>query len=324
MRKKFAAFILTGALVFSVCALVGNAETATESTEIEIVQGEENTLSFEQLANRQFCFSSGAGGWATLLTIQADGSFSGEYYDSEMGDTGDEYPNGSMYLSHFSGMFTQPEKLNEYTYRMQISKLEYDKEVGTQEIKDGLRYQYSEVYGLDGAENILVYLPGAPIAELPQEFRSWVGYFDLTAATDTDLPFYALYNETQQCGFSSYSFTDSLKEIVAATEESAATLENSIKNDPLSQAELNEKTKELYDLWDSVLNRIWDVLNQTKDEETMSSITSEELAWINQKEEAVAQAGTEFEGGSAQPMVMNQKAAEMTKDRVYELLKLFE
>lgn len=34
--------------------------------------------------------------------------------------------------------------------------------------------------------------------------------------------------------------------------------------------------------------------------------------------------GAEYEGGSMQPMVMNRKAAEMTKDRVYELLELLD
>ena len=42
------------------------------------------------------------------------------------------------------------------------------------------------------------------------------------------------------------------------------------------------------------------------------------------KEKEVAEAGAEYEGGSIQPMVMNLKAAEMTKARVYELLELLE
>lgn len=46
-------------------------------------------------------------------------------------------------------------------------------------------------------------MPGAPIAELPEGFRSWVGYYNLHDITDTGLPYYGLYNETQECGFSS-------------------------------------------------------------------------------------------------------------------------
>ena len=51
---------------------------------------------------------------------------------------------------------------------------------------------YSEPYGLDNAENILFYIEGAPIAELPEGYRSWVGYLDLANLQETSLPFIGL------------------------------------------------------------------------------------------------------------------------------------
>lgn len=60
---------------------------------------------------------------------------------------------------------------------------------------------YSEPYGLDNAENILFYIEGAPIAELPEGYRSWVGYLDLANLQETSLPFIGLYNEAAQQGF---------------------------------------------------------------------------------------------------------------------------
>ena len=42
------------------------------------------------------------------------------------------------------------------------------------------------------------------------------------------------------------------------------------------------------------------------------------------KEQAVKDAGAEFEGGSMQPLVMNLEGARLTKERVYELLKLLQ
>lgn len=51
----------------------------------------------------------------------------------------------------------------------------------------------------------------------------------------------------------------------------------------------------------------------------MAVLTEEELRWIADKEAAVQEAGVEFEGGSMQPLIMNQKAAALTRDRVYEL-----
>lgn len=294
------------------------AEAAGESAE-------EDTFSFSEFKRLEFWFSSGAGGWATRMTVNEDGGFSGEYFDGELGVTGEGYPNGTMYQSNFNGQFTQPVKVNDYTYSMQIGEMNYEQEPGSEEIgEDGVLYCYSTVYGLDGAENILIYLPGAPLAELPEEFRSWVGYYDLESTTDTELPFYALYNETKQCGFSSYDVVDSVKQTIASTEQQAAVLEASIENDPLTQAEYNEKTEELYGQWDFALNALWKVLKQTLDEETMRALTAEEREWIAEKEQAVDEAGAEYEGGTMQPMIMNLKAAELTKERVYELMELLE
>lgn len=79
---------------------------------------EENNI-FE-LIPKKFTFSSGAGGWATEITLNDDGNFNGQYYDFEMGDRGDEYPNGTVYISNFSGKFTIPKQIDEYTYSMRL------------------------------------------------------------------------------------------------------------------------------------------------------------------------------------------------------------
>lgn len=304
----------------------GIEEKETETKEIETKEIEIKNVpfSFADLANLKFYFSSGAGGWATSLRIHADGSFSGEYFDGELGAIGEGYPNGMMYRCDFSGQFTQPVQVNDYTYSMQIREISYEKEVGTEEIKDGILYHYVEVYGLDNAEDILIYLPGAPLAELPEEFRGWIGYYNLSYVTETELPFYALNNEVNQYGFSSFNLANNMKEVVTVTEEMAAELENSIYHDSsLTQTEYNEKAQELYNLWDSTLNTIWDGLKQTQDAEKMRSLTAEQLEWIALKEESIIKEGAEYEGGSIQPMIVNLKAAEMTKDRVYKLMEQF-
>lgn len=309
MKRNVTAAILTGILTLSVGI-----------NPYSVIASEE-TLSFTELKNLQFVFSSGAGGWGTTMSIQSDGSFSGEFFDGEMGSTGEDYPNGTMYECNFSGQFTQPKKVNDYTYSMQIQEIQYAQEPGTEEILDGVLYSYSTPYGLDDAENLLIYLPGSPLTELPEEYRSWVGYYDLSVTEDTELPFYGLYNESAQCGFSSYNLADNMKEMVAYTEESAASLETSIQNDPLTQVEYNDKALQLYECWDSALNTLWGVLLELLDEESMQALTDEELTWIAAKEQAVEEAGSAYEGGSMQSMIMNQKAAELTKIRVYELLE---
>lgn len=360
MKKKIKAFTIAGVLTLCICSCTGrnpelnniptqqesvpsaaetttSTETASTTSPTVIVEttsdsAEKHTESgtatacfpFTEFKSLKFVFSSGAGGWATELTIQDDGSFSGEFFDGELGVTGDAYPNGTMYQSDFTGQFTQPVKINEYTYSMQISNLTYTEKAGTEEIKNGMLFLYSEAYGLDDAENILIYLPGAPLAKLPQEFRSWVGYYDLSNTTDTELPFYALYNETPQYGFSSYDVLEQLELYMSSTEEAAAAMESYLQNDAQTQTDLNLTSKQLYDMWDSTLNHIWDILNQISDAETMAILTKEELAWIAEKEKSIAKAGAEYEGGTMQPMIMNLKAAELTRERVYELLELLD
>lgn len=297
----------------------GETERQTEAEPVE-----EEGFSFDSFADLRFCFSSGAGAWSTLMTVRADGSFSGEYWDSDMGDTGDGYPGGTVYRCDFAGEFTELVKVNDYTYSMQIRRISYEKEAGTEEIRDGVRYCYSDAYGLDEARDILIYLPGAPLDELPEEYRSWVGYYDLTGSTETELPFYGLYNENAQCGFSSYDMVESFRDMLASVEASAAELESSVEHDALTQTELNEKTEQLYQLWDSALNQLWSVLKQTLDEKEMEQLLTEQREWIAEKEAAAAEAGAEYEGGSMQPMAVNLKAAELTRDRVYELLELLE
>jgi len=53
----------------------------------------------------------------------------------------------------------------------------------------------------------------------------------------------------------------------------------------------------------------------------MKKLTEEERSWIAEKEKAVHAAGEEAEGGSLQALIVNRKAAELTKIRVYELAK---
>ncbi len=159
-------------------------------------------FSFSDISELEFWFGSGAGGWRTVLYVEDDGSFEGVYTDSDMGSTGDDYPNGTCYISEFTGTFTAPKKVDEYTYSVEIQDLTLSKEPGKEEIRDGIKYIYSEPYGLDDAKELLFYLPGAPVKALPEGYLSWArGYGDTIEET---LPFYGLYNVGGDQGFSSH------------------------------------------------------------------------------------------------------------------------
>ena len=53
----------------------------------------------------------------------------------------------------------------------------------------------------------------------------------------------------------------------------------------------------------------------------MQTLLNEQREWIAHKEQEMENAATEAGGGSMAPMVANQRAAELTKIRVYELLE---
>lgn len=111
-----------------------------------------------------------------------------------------------------------------------------------------------------------------------------------------------------------------VEKLLADAEKEAAALEKKLAEDAsLSQADMNELSNEIYVVWDEALNELWGILKDTQDENTMNDLLKEQREWIDMKEAEVKKAGEEFAGGSMQALVVNQKDAELTKDRVYEL-----
>lgn len=287
----------------------------------DVSDPEDPGFDFAELSGLEFYYSSGAGAWRTVLHINADGTFHGLYTDSDMGDRDEvAYPNGTQYISRFSGRFPEPERVNDYTWRTQVVELTYEHEFG-QVLEDGFRYVYTEACGIHGAENVYFYLPGAPLAELPEAYRGWVGYYDLTQTEETELPFFGLYNETAEYGFSSYSAPDPaelLQAELTTTELLAAETEKTLQT-AMTQTDMNLAAEELYRIWDDMLNIAWMYLKEGLDQETMRQLTVEQLAWITEKEMAAAAAGAPYEGGTMQSMTISLEAAELTKQRVYTL-----
>lgn len=335
-RKKIASIVLAGAMVWSLCSCQtsqGETSVPEESPSVSVpapsmtaepvsttAAEQEAEFSFADLKGYRFRFSSGAGAWGTVLTIREDGSFSGTYSDTDMGGEGDL--SVIQYRCDFTGRFTQPERVNDYTYSVRIAEISYAHAAGTDEIADGFHYYYTDPYGLKDAEEILIYLPGAPLDQMTEDFLSWVIYM---RPEDGKLPFYALNNEVCQQGFVGEDWAEIVKESVTWAEEYAVELETEIREDAsLSQGDLNAKSQELYDLWDIRLNEVWEYLKETLPEAEMEALKEEELEWITWKEAQTAKAGEEYGDGSLALMAQAQRAAELTRERVYELLELLE
>ncbi len=333
--KKAGIFCVTGMLAMAVSFNVWAQEQIDvetlerqnqnmETDSAELSEDENSGFTYQDVQELSFSFSSGAGAWGTVLTIQEDGNFEGNYHDTDMGDTGEGYPNGTVYVCEFSGKFTAPKKVNEYTYAAEIQTMVYQNEPETSEIIDGMRRIYSDAYGLEGAERILFFTKGALIAELPEGYRSWTGYMDLNSLTETELPYIGLYNEAQEEGFSSFKNEEAGEEIssidveLADLEAREAEL-NQKANAYADQATLNITAQEIYTLWDDELNSMWARIREILPADTFDALTQEQLAWIADKESAVAAAVAEVRGGSMSASVEFGKGASITKERVYQL-----
>lgn len=69
--------------------------------------------------------------------------------------------------------------------------------------------------------------------------------------------------------------------------------------------------KEKYQLWDTVLNRLWKILKYRLSSEEMKQLTQEQLIWIDQKETAAQNTNSEYSF---------EIQASYTKERISELL----
>ena len=152
----------------------------------------------------EMLFASGAGAWGTTLTLNLDGTFTGQFHDSNMGENGDGYPNGTVYYCNFSGRFGSMMKMNDYAYYMRLEELVYDTDIDREKIgtDEGLRYITAEPYGMAGGEEFIFYLPGTPVEILDESFLSWWPSAYLWRQEQLyELDGYGLYNVNTGDGF---------------------------------------------------------------------------------------------------------------------------
>lgn len=120
---------------------------------------------FETLPS-EFTFTDGAGVWYTNIILNQDGTFTGEYRDYSVSDTGEGL------ASNFGGKFTELQKIDEYTYSMNLDSLS------------------------------LIYLPGRPMNE--EEMNNLSGSYVGVALYEGIMPsgMYCIYNVDEKAGFS--------------------------------------------------------------------------------------------------------------------------
>lgn len=284
---------------------------------------DETYFSYADLREVEFCFSSGAGAWRTTMTIGEDGSFQGVYTDSEMGDAGAGYPDGTRYYCKFSGQLSELTKADEFTYAAELINISYENTVGEEEYADNVRYIYSDAYGLDDARTLYFYFPGTKREHLSEECLSWVNqamYDDNHNPVD-ELNFVCLYNEEGKQGFYSYNVVDNFIENLSFYEEQEQSYLDELEN-LVTQIDMTENAYNRFQLWDMALNEEWTILMNILSTDEKEQLREEEREWIIYKDNEIKAAGAPAEGGSIQSMLEYDVGAELTKERVYELKEI--
>lgn len=290
-------------------------ETET-SNSVEII----DNLDFEILSNYMYEFSSGAGGWSTSLYIEKDGSFHGLFSDSDMGVTGDEYPNGTLYVSDYSGHFDNLIKIDEYTYEMDLADISYKNTLGKEEIINGTLYVYMDAYGLSGTKKFRVYLPGKPISELSEEVCTWI----VDRNEDSDkLKSISLENVEQEEGFYSQKRLSPYEEAKMNYNLYKETYEyyNELISDESNTAKLVELNFQCYSEMDRCLNDIWRIVRYSIDEDKYNKILEEQRAWIVERDKKAQEDMDSWGGGTFEKVVYWDTMAKMTIDRCGELVE---
>ena len=155
------------------------------------------------LAGLEWSFSSGVGGWSTDLRILEDGSFSGEYHDSEMGETGDGYPDGTVYCCSFTGRMSTVGQADGNSWRIRVDELRTDGSQAEEAIDGGIRFVKTEPYGISEGDVMILYAPGTPLEALSEEMRFWTHAQDMDPVPDA-LDSWFLTSEKNESGFASF------------------------------------------------------------------------------------------------------------------------
>ena len=196
--KKLICLTLTLAMLLTGCLAAAEAQPA---------------LSFADLDELDWTFSSGVGGWYTCIWIEEDGTFTGEFHDSEMGAADEAYPDGTVYGCLFHGRMTLGEQADEYTWKIHVDEVELDEGQVPEAIEDGMRFVTCEPYGLKAGNDMLLYLPGTPVEKLPEDFLMWAHLYAYGEDVK-ELPYYGLYDPQEETGFIGEEPYGSFDEIV--------------------------------------------------------------------------------------------------------------
>lgn len=117
------------------------------------------------------------------INLEPDGNFTCTQTFLDWGDNGDNYPNGTCYISEFQGKFTDLTQIDELTYQMSLEYVQQVGRVGDEYIENSIRYIVERNTRLEEARECYIFLPGTKyefdgsggVSTNGKEF--WVGAF---------------------------------------------------------------------------------------------------------------------------------------------------
>lgn len=124
-----------------------------------------------------YFFSAGVGAWSTMMKVNADGSFTADFHDSDRGVTGDGYPNGSRSIASGTGKFNYSKRNDDGSFSMTCDQKAFHQNgtVGDVTIKDGVRVETVDgIYGLTPCNTFTVYPTGYATSALSDDVKSWM------------------------------------------------------------------------------------------------------------------------------------------------------
>ena len=167
------------------------------------IDAEESESVFAKLSGLEWSFCSGVGGWSTDMRILADGTFSGEFHDSEMGEAADEYPFGTVYGCSFMGKMSVIENIDENTWRIRVDALRPEEGRPDEAIDGGVRYVKADCYGLSEQDEMLLFAPGTPTEDFSEDMLYWT-HIPLQDPPAAHLDNWYLYSAANESGFVGY------------------------------------------------------------------------------------------------------------------------
>ncbi|QFJ55447.1 lysozyme inhibitor LprI family protein [Pseudobutyrivibrio xylanivorans] len=283
---------------------------------------DDSTLTFEDLSKYSFSFYSGAGGWSDDFNVEKDGYFHGYYHDSDMGDIGDGYPDGTRYYCEYEGHFENIQKIDEYTYKMHMKDINVINNDG-EFLADGVKYIPVTPYALNNADEIEIYMPGKPVAEIDDEIKTWlfVGYQEQQDSLEN----LALVNVNENQGITSYTRMTPKEDAESTynTYKESYDYYAGLLSEAATTADMVEATSNQIRVSDECLNYIWRLIKYNTDEATFNKALEEQRQWLKDRDAQAAKDSAEYDGGTFASVAYNDTFASMTIKRCEELLKYF-